>query len=175
MLDSIKNGDVRNYLNDERSHSILSDFNHWIENSNTNISIARVEHCQRDEFADYDGYVDDGKKVFARYYSESRVVKLNTEIIAQEVDNVQQKFISDTELAGHCKDVYLFADLILAHEYAHAYQSQIEGKSMKRDDNDLERDADRMAIRFFTEVYDEPQDEVKKTIMEHYEHLRRRY
>lgn len=175
MLNPIIGHDVKCYLNDERSRRILSDFNHWIENSNTDISITRVEHCQRDEFTDYDGFIDAGKKIFARYCSDRRVVKLNTEIIAQEVDNVQQKFINDSELIGHCKDVYLFADLILAHEYAHAYQSQVEGKSMKRDDNDLERDADRMAIKFFTEVYDEPQDEVKKTIMEHYEHLRRRY
>lgn len=175
MLNPIIDHHVKCYLNDERNRRILSDFNHWIENNNTDISIAKVEHCQRDKFADYDGCVDDGKKVFARYYSESRVVKLNTEVIAQEVNNVQQKFIRNPELVGYCKDVYLFADLILAHEYAHAYQNQVEGKPMKRDDNTLERDADRLAIRFFTEVYDEPRDEVKKMIIEHYEHLRRRY
>ena len=71
--------------------------------------------------------------------------------------------------------LYKFVDLILLHEYVHAYQNQIEGKKMEKNNYELEVEADEISKRIFMEDYKGTLDEITKMLLdtfeEHHEYL----
>lgn len=173
MIESIDENKVNEYLEDNKKR-IGDSFS---STQPETVEIKEIIVGKNIDFPDQDGVINSYMPTYGRYYSEDKVIKINTEAIAKKLGAMknslyyQRKELSPNSITS----LYKFVDLILLHEYVHAYQDQIEGKKMEKNNYELEVEADEISKRIFMKDYKGTLDEITEMLLdtfeEHHEYL----
>lgn len=173
MIEPIDENKVNEYLEDNKKR-IGDSFS---STQPETVEIKEIIGGKNIDFPDQDGVINSYMPTYGRYCSEDKVIKINTEAIAKKLEDMknslchQHKDLSPNSITS----LYKFVDLILLHEYVHAYQNQIEGKKMEKNNYELEVEADEISKRIFIEDYKGTLDEITKMLLdtfeEHHEYL----
>jgi len=173
-MQPISECDVKKYLSVEKRNEIIKKIEKFFNKILSDcINIKEVKFGGRDEMCrDDDGYVNSSISRLGKYVSKDKIIWINVEILAEKINNINDEFLY--KFITYPDFAYLLCDLVFIHEYMHAYQELVEQKKMKKDDLNLERDADNKAIAIFMSQYQEA-DEVKKEISNKYIKYRQTY
>ncbi len=147
--------DITKYLT-ENMEEIIQKIESVFDYDNVNIRDIRIELGR---INDDDGYYNQQKPKLGRYIDEEYKILLNPIGMKSKV------FVLNKSIRG--SNIYMFFDLTVIHEFMHVYQDKIEHKPMKKDDKDLEEDANAKTLRVFLEAY--PADtKIKKKIFDYF-------
>ena len=161
--------DIENYLN-ENLMDIIKKIESVYEVDNSLYESIKILPCMNKDIqkTDSDGYPSFNLIALGRYISMDEPIKINLEKL--------RKKISDLEKIVKRPHVYLLCDLVLIHEFMHAYQDIIEKKVMPRDipkdmpkdklreyKRILDEDANAKTLKVFCEAYTEPV-EIRKQV-----------
>lgn len=151
MIEPIDENKVNEYLEDNKKR-IGDSFN---STQPETVEIKEIIGGKNIDFPDQDGVINSYMPTYGRYCSEDKIIKINTEAIAQKLEDMRNSLYHQYEKTSQSdkkflyksnkKSLYKFIDLILLHEYAHAYQNQIEGKKMEKNNYELEVEADEIS------------------------------
>ena len=92
-----------------------------------------------------------GTRTNGRYFREEKNIVICAENLASLTNDFQNKMYHEDKLQYY-SDAYFLCDLVLIHEYMHAYQHIIEHKNLTHGDRMLEEDANRKAAIIFSSL-----------------------
>ena len=155
--------DIEKYLTEKKQKEILSRIQRAL-NYNKELVIRDVHLVMNDKISvDEEGYTSSTNLVMGRYCPNEKEIKINKEVVGKKVNEWSNqeydKFFN--------REGYLFCDLIFIHECAHAYQDQLCGRIMKKDDQVLEKEANDIVTKVFMKTY-ECKMEIKEKIITYY-------
>lgn len=167
MIELIDENKVNEYLENNKK-KIGDIFN---SKQHTTVEIKEIQKAQNVDFPGQDGVINSSITTYGRYYSEDKVIKINTEAIAKKLEDMKNSLYHQHKVFSESDKIslYKFVDLILLHEYAHAYQNQIEGKKMKKNNYELEVEADDISKRIFMKDYEGIPDRIAEMLLKEFE------
>ena len=155
--------DVREYLSEDKKTEILENVLCSLKNlSQRNADeLSSVSVCVRDKEAffrfDEDGYVNSGEHTYGRYFQDNKAIEICAENLSKIISDFQQLMYSKKKYQ-YCSDVYILCDLVILHEYMHAYQHLVESKSLTYGNRFLEEEANRRAAIILTAKWNLDED-----------------
>ncbi len=147
----ISEGDIRAYIaeNFNKIRNWLIDYEE-LNKEEYNID---YECCDCLTYYGSDGFVCGDKLVVGRYCPGENKVKLNLSMIRRDVNDIRNDCLKNKiQISSDMNfNPYDYADIIIFHELAHAYQDKHEKIKLRRDDVEIEQDADEKAIMWYSE------------------------
>ena len=120
-----------------------------IERSKYNINFRCSDELY---YYDEDGDPYPQIKVFARYIASEENIAFNVNELRNKLDDIKQEIYRGKYTLPY--DMLLdYISIIILHELAHAYQHKILERTMKRNDTDIENEADKFAIDWYTDIF----------------------
>ena len=108
------------------------------------------ECCDKLLHRDEDGYPVANRIVQGRYYPKENKVKFGLSDIQHNVEDIRNGIDKGViPIPNNMK--FDYADMIIFHELAHAYQDKYKKIKLKKDDEEIEQDADEKAIMWYSE------------------------
>lgn len=102
-------------------------------------------------YCDEEGYPCPQIKVLARYTASEENIAFNVSELRNKLQDIKQE-IDRRKYALPYDMLFDCIDIIILHELAHVYQYKILERSMKRNDADIENEADKFAIDWYRDI-----------------------
>lgn len=162
MIKTIDSEDIKKYLNAQKK-KILQLFASQIAEITVNIDM-----FPNNEFVDSEGYLAGGVETYGRYDGSNDQIKINEDAVVHKIDCMQQYFCRQPCRCPK-KELFCFVDLCVLHECVHAYQHQVVGREMRRNDHELEKEAYEQSKRIFETNYTNISEQVREKVLNEYE------
>jgi len=150
--------DIREYLVEGKQEEIFKNMREFLQRvlgRNEN-ELSSVDVCIQDkeEFSKHDeeGYVISGEYTHGRYFPCRKVIGICAGNLAGFISDFCDRMYHE----GKCQnrpDAYKLCDLVLLHEYMHAYQHLAEHKCLIHGNKSLEEEANRRAAIVLTAMW----------------------
>ena len=163
MIKNIDSEDIKQYLTAQKKEEILQLFASQIAEIMVNIDL-----FPNNEFVDSEGYIVGGSETYGRYEGENNKIKINEDAVAHKIDCMQQYFCRQPYRYSK-EELFCFVDLCVLHECVHAYQHQVVGREMRRNDYELENEAYEQSKRIFEKNYTNISEQVREKVLNEYE------
>ena len=150
--------DIREYLVEDKQKEIFENMLEFLQRvlrRNEN-ELSSVDICFQDkeEFfrSDEEGYGILGEYTHGRYFPCRKAIEICAENLARFISD----FCDSMYHEGKCQyrpDACKLYDLVLLHEYMHAYQHLVEHKCLTHENRSLEEEANRRAAIVLTAMW----------------------
>lgn len=160
--------DIKQYLDEDKQREIFNNMQVFFQRVQAETDSgfsASVSFKGKKDFLRYDemGYADSGNYTNGRYFQEDRVIKICAENLSKLISDFQSLMHREEKLQYY-SDAYKLCDLVLLHEYMHAYQHIVEGKRLTHGDRLMEEEANRRAAIILTAMWDIDDDSIEYII-----------
>ena len=149
MSSVIEIGDIQKYISEN-----FAQMKEWIiktKKINEKDYDISPEYYEYLDYKDKDGMCVSNIIVTGRYCpGKKSIVKFGLTGIQRNVENIRNEILNGRfQIPYNMK--FDYADIIIFHELAHAYQDKHEKIKLRRDDVEIEQDADEKAIMWYSE------------------------
>lgn len=143
--------DIKCYLDEVKQKEIFEKMTRCIRNINSKydgeLSFVYVEFLEKNAFfiCDEEGDVVSGECTPGSYFKNAKTIGICAENLSKFVNDFMILMYREGKME-YRSNAYDLCDLVLLHEYVHAYQHMLEHKNLKRGDRLLEEEANRRAV-----------------------------